>query len=107
MSASETSLIFLVDNYLCRFQIEGFEVKRVDEYHLTGIALDSFVKWERRHPSSGDGRGGDNRHDGRGGDGKPKAEQKKFDDGHFTEGMVGSAASLNSRLARRRSFPHS
>ncbi|XP_075901202.1 terminal uridylyltransferase 4 [Nelusetta ayraudi] len=72
--------------YLGRW-IEGFEVKRVDEYHLTGIALDTFVKWERRIPSSADGRGGD-RSEGRGDGGKPKSEQKKFDDGHFTEGMT-------------------
>lgn len=63
----------------------------MDEYHLTGIALDTFVKWERRTPSSADGRG-DNRSEGRGDGGKPKSEQKKFDDGHFTEGMVGFTA---------------
>uniref|UniRef100_H3C6U8 polynucleotide adenylyltransferase n=1 Tax=Tetraodon nigroviridis TaxID=99883 RepID=H3C6U8_TETNG len=34
--------------------MEGFEVKHVDEYHLTGIWLDMFVKWERRPPSSTD-----------------------------------------------------
>lgn len=62
----------------------------MDEYHLTGIALDTFVKWERRAPSSADGRG-ENRNEGRG-DGKPKSEQKKFDEGHFTEGMVGHSA---------------
>uniref|UniRef100_H3CAS4 Terminal uridylyl transferase 4 n=1 Tax=Tetraodon nigroviridis TaxID=99883 RepID=H3CAS4_TETNG len=38
--------------------MEGFEVKHVDEYHLTGIWLDMFVKWERRPPSSTDGRAG-------------------------------------------------
>ncbi|KAL2089929.1 hypothetical protein ACEWY4_014617 [Coilia grayii] len=37
--------------------IEGFDVKRVDEYHLTGVKLDIFVGWEHRPPSSGDGRG--------------------------------------------------
>lgn len=78
------------DLHFCLVQIEGFEVKRVDEYHLTGIALDMFVKWERRTPSSADGRG-ENRGEGRA-DGKPKSEQKKFDEGHFTEGMVGLTA---------------
>lgn len=79
----------LISSTLYFFQIEGFEVKRVDEYHLTGIALDMFVKWERRAPSSGDGRG-ENRNEGRA-DGKPKSEQNKFEDGHFTEGLVGLA----------------
>lgn len=59
----------------------------MDEYHLTGITLDMFVKWERRPPSSTDGRG-ENRNEGRG-EGKPKPEQKKFDDAHCSEGMVG------------------
>lgn len=61
----------------------------MDEYHLIGIALDMYVKWERRAPSSGDGRG-ENRSESRG-DGKPKLEQKKFEDGHFTEGLVSLA----------------
>lgn len=61
----------------------------MDEYHLTGITLDMFVKWERRPPSSTDGRG-ENRNEGRG-EGKPKPEQKKFDDAHCSEGMVGFA----------------
>lgn len=71
------------------FQIEGFDVKRVDEYHLTGIALDMFVRWELRPPSSTDGRG-ENRHDTRG-DGRPKPEQKQLDDGHYSEGLVSSS----------------
>uniref|UniRef100_A0A667YU41 RNA uridylyltransferase n=1 Tax=Myripristis murdjan TaxID=586833 RepID=A0A667YU41_9TELE len=37
--------------------IEGFDVKHVDEYHLTGIKLDIFVRWEHRPPSSTEGRG--------------------------------------------------
>uniref|UniRef100_A0AAY4DI54 RNA uridylyltransferase n=1 Tax=Denticeps clupeoides TaxID=299321 RepID=A0AAY4DI54_9TELE len=37
--------------------IEGFDVKRVDEYHLTGVKLDQFVGWEHRPPSTGEGRG--------------------------------------------------
>ncbi|KAI3368361.1 hypothetical protein L3Q82_008068 [Scortum barcoo] len=71
--------------YLGRW-IEGFDVKRVDEYHLTGITLDTFVRWERRPPSSTEGRG-ENRNEARG-EGRPKPEQKKFDDGHYTEGMT-------------------
>ncbi|XP_010769923.1 terminal uridylyltransferase 4-like [Notothenia coriiceps] len=67
--------------YLGRW-IEGFDVKRVDEYHLTGISLDSFVRWERRPPSSTD-----NRNDNRG-EGRPKPEQKKIDDSHFSEGLT-------------------
>lgn len=66
------------------FQIEGFDVKRVDEYHLTGIALDMFVRWERRPPSSTD-----NRNDARG-EGRPKPEQKKPEDAHYSEGLVRS-----------------
>ncbi|XP_074492424.1 terminal uridylyltransferase 4 isoform X1 [Sebastes fasciatus] len=66
--------------YLGRW-IEGFDVKRVDEYHLTGISLDMFVRWERRPPSS------DNRNDARG-EGRPKPEQKKTDDTHYSEGIT-------------------
>lgn len=66
--------------YLGRW-IEGFDVKRVDEYHLTGISLDMFVRWERRPPSS------DNRNDARG-EGRPKPEQKKTDDAHYSEGIT-------------------
>ncbi|KAK5869454.1 hypothetical protein PBY51_024169 [Eleginops maclovinus] len=67
--------------YLGRW-IEGFDVKRVDEYHLTGISLDLFVRWERRPPSSTD-----NRNDTRG-EGRPKPEQKKIDDSHYSEGLA-------------------
>ncbi|CAK6976408.1 terminal uridylyltransferase 4 isoform X3 [Scomber scombrus] len=65
--------------------IEGFDLKRVDEYHLTGISLDMFVRWEHRPPSSTEGRG-DNRNDARG-EGRPKPEQRKTDDGHYSEGL--------------------
>lgn len=67
-------------------QIEGFDVKRVDEYHLTGIQLDMFVRWERRPPSSTDGRG-ENRNEARG-EGRSKPEQKKPDDAHYSDGLV-------------------
>ncbi|XP_070688136.1 terminal uridylyltransferase 4 [Pempheris klunzingeri] len=66
--------------YLGRW-IEGFDVKRVDEYHLTGISLDMFVRWEHRPPSS-DSRG-ENRTEGR-----SKPEQKKPDDAHYSEGLT-------------------
>ncbi|XP_052397285.1 terminal uridylyltransferase 4 isoform X1 [Carassius gibelio] len=46
--------------------IKGFEEKRVDEFHLTGIVSDSFVGWEHRPAPAGEGRG----------DGKAKPEPK-------------------------------
>uniref|UniRef100_A0A8C5BK45 CCHC-type domain-containing protein n=1 Tax=Gadus morhua TaxID=8049 RepID=A0A8C5BK45_GADMO len=55
--------------------IEGFTAKRVDEFHLTGISLDVFVRWEHRTPSTTEGRGehrGEHRVEG-----KPKPEQTK------------------------------
>ncbi|XP_064859289.1 terminal uridylyltransferase 4-like [Oncorhynchus nerka] len=55
------------------YWIEGFDVKHVDEYHLTGIEMDIFVGWEHRSPST-EGRG-----DGRGEGRKAKSEQKKPD----------------------------
>ncbi|XP_076010555.1 terminal uridylyltransferase 4 [Genypterus blacodes] len=71
--------------YLGRW-IPGFNVKHVDEYHLTGITLERFVRWERRPSSSGEGRG-DNRHDSRG-DGRARAEQSRVDDNLCSEGMT-------------------
>lgn len=71
--------------YLGRW-IEGFDVKRVDEYHLTGIALDMFVRWEHRPPSSTEGRG-ENRNDNRA-EGRSKLEQNKRDDSHCSEGLT-------------------
>lgn len=32
--------------------VAGFDLKRVDEYHLTGICQDAFVRWEHRLPGS-------------------------------------------------------
>lgn len=61
-------------------------MKRVDEYHLTGIALDMFVRWEHRPPSSTEGRG-ENRNEARG-ESKPKPEQNKSEDTHYSEGLV-------------------
>ncbi|XP_056234383.1 terminal uridylyltransferase 4 [Seriola aureovittata] len=70
--------------YLGRW-IEGFDVKRVDEYHLTGISLDMFVRWEHRPPSSTEGRG-ENRNEAR--EGRSRPEQNKPDDGHYSEGLT-------------------
>lgn len=67
-------------------QIDGFDVKRVDEYHLTGIVLDMFVKWEQRPPTSTEGRG-ENRNESKA-EGASKPEQKKSDDTRHTEGLV-------------------
>uniref|UniRef100_A0A8C7I033 RNA uridylyltransferase n=1 Tax=Oncorhynchus kisutch TaxID=8019 RepID=A0A8C7I033_ONCKI len=55
------------------YWIEGFDVKHVDEYHLTGIEMDIFVGWEHRSPST------EGRRDGRGEGRKAKSEQKKPD----------------------------
>ncbi|XP_030641823.1 terminal uridylyltransferase 4 [Chanos chanos] len=41
--------------------VEGFDVKQVDEYHLTGLVSDVFVGWEHRLPSASEGRGGENK----------------------------------------------
>ncbi|XP_051518860.1 terminal uridylyltransferase 4-like [Myxocyprinus asiaticus] len=46
--------------------IKGFEVKRVDEYHLTGLESSLFVGWEHRPAPPGEGRG----------EGKAKPEPK-------------------------------
>ncbi|KAM4629544.1 terminal uridylyltransferase 4 [Polymixia lowei] len=66
--------------------IEGFDVKHVDEYHLTGIKLDVFVRWEHRPPSTTEGRG-ENRGEGRG-EGRSKPEQKKSDDTQYGDGLT-------------------
>ena len=61
-------------------QIEGFDVKRVDEYHLTGVKLDIFVGWELRPPTSGEGRG-ENK-------GKPEQKAPPRRKSDATEGLV-------------------
>uniref|UniRef100_A0A674BUI2 RNA uridylyltransferase n=1 Tax=Salmo trutta TaxID=8032 RepID=A0A674BUI2_SALTR len=72
------------------YWIEGFDVKAVDEYHLTGIEMDIFVGWEHRPPST-EGRG-----DGRGEGGKAKPEQKKpAVKNQHTEGMTRLALDLD------------
>ncbi|XP_038142985.1 terminal uridylyltransferase 4 isoform X1 [Cyprinodon tularosa] len=65
--------------------IDGFDVKRADEYHLTGIFLDMFVKWEQRPPSSSEGRG-ENRNEAKA-EGGSKPEKKKSDDAERAEGL--------------------
>lgn len=66
------AFLLLIAKLCCvLFQIEGFDVKHVDEYHLTGIEMDIFVGWEHRPPST-EGRG-----EGRGEGRKAKPEQKK------------------------------
>ncbi|XP_067086578.1 terminal uridylyltransferase 4 [Osmerus mordax] len=62
------------------YWIEGFDLKTVDEYHLTGVEMDIFVGWAHRPPSANEGRG-----DGRG-EAKAKPEPKPHA-GH-TEGMT-------------------
>lgn len=71
-------------------------MKRVDEYHLTGISLDMFVRWEHRPPSSAEGRG-DSRGESRG-DGRHKPAQKQPDDGHYSEGLVSPTEANKIRM---------
>ncbi|XP_017289799.1 terminal uridylyltransferase 4 isoform X2 [Kryptolebias marmoratus] len=72
--------------------IEGFDAKRVDEYHLTGIVQDAFVKWERRRPNTAGGRG-ENNCEARG-EGKSKPEPSKPDAAHPSEGQSHLALEL-------------
>lgn len=62
----------------------------MDEYHLTGIVLDVFVKWEHRPPSSTEGRG-ENRNEVKA-EGRSKPDQKKPEEAHKSEGLVSSAS---------------
>ncbi|XP_031430304.1 terminal uridylyltransferase 4 isoform X3 [Clupea harengus] len=66
--------------------IEGFDVKRVDEYHLTGVKLDIFVGWELRPPTSGEGRG-ENK-------GKPEQKAPPRRKSDATEGLTRLALDL-------------
>lgn len=65
-------------------QIEGFDVKHVDEYHLTGITMDMYVQWEHRPPTSTEGRG-ENRNEARG-EGRAKPQHRN--DAPNSEGLV-------------------
>ncbi|XP_046725009.1 terminal uridylyltransferase 4 isoform X2 [Silurus meridionalis] len=60
------------------YWIEGFDVKRVDEYHLTAIQSGHFVGWEHRPGSATEGRG-DNKgkNDPQKHDGQKPGEKKK------------------------------
>ncbi|XP_006006033.1 terminal uridylyltransferase 4 isoform X1 [Latimeria chalumnae] len=51
--------------------VEGFDLKRIDDYHLKGVEKDKFIHWEYRPSNSGEGRHVN------GGEGKTKAEQRK------------------------------
>lgn len=64
-------------------QIKGFDVKRVDEFHLTGMESGTFVGWEHRPAPAGEGRM----------DGKAKPEpkthtEKKEKKVEYTKGKV-------------------
>lgn len=61
------SVILHVSCFWVSDQIEGFDVKHVDEYHLTGMESTLFVGWEHRPAPPSEGRG-DNR-------GKPEAKR--------------------------------
>ncbi|KAM9832244.1 terminal uridylyltransferase 4 [Neosynchiropus ocellatus] len=73
--------------------IEGFHLKHVDEYHLTGISLDMFVRWEHRPPASTEERGGENRTDPRG-DGRAKQEHRRTEDTDPVVGLVSARTLL-------------
>nr|XP_014266867.1 terminal uridylyltransferase 4 isoform X2 [Maylandia zebra] len=64
--------------------IEGFDVKHVDEYHLTGITMDMYVQWEHRPPTSTEGRG-ENRNEARG-EGRAKPQHRN--DAPNSEGLI-------------------
>ncbi|XP_061883934.1 terminal uridylyltransferase 4 [Entelurus aequoreus] len=66
--------------------IDGFDVKHVDEYHLTGILLDMFVRWEYRPANSTDGHG-ENQKEATG-EGRPKPEHNKADETHYSNGLA-------------------
>ncbi|XP_054644990.1 terminal uridylyltransferase 4 [Dunckerocampus dactyliophorus] len=72
--------------------IAGFDVTRVDEYHLTGILLDLFVRWEYRPPSSTDGHG-ENQNEASG-EGRTKSEHSKADETQYSNGLAQLAFEL-------------
>ncbi|XP_068445814.1 terminal uridylyltransferase 4 [Clinocottus analis] len=78
--------------YLGRW-IEDFDVKNVDEYHLTGISLDVFVRWERRPLSSTD-----NRNEARG-ESRPKPEQNKPAEDYYSEGLTRLTSGLGKDVS--------
>ncbi|TRY67979.1 hypothetical protein DNTS_035546 [Danionella cerebrum] len=60
--------------------IKGFEVKRVDEFHLTALEAEEFVGWEHRPAPAGEGRGEGKAKP----DPKASAEKKEKRSGHVT-----------------------
>ncbi|XP_072366981.1 terminal uridylyltransferase 4 isoform X5 [Scyliorhinus torazame] len=69
----EPRLIPLVLAFRCWARIEGFDLKRIDEYHLKGMQNDEYVLWEHRPANSGETKNTSN------GDGKSsnKADHRK------------------------------
>ncbi|XP_077572391.1 terminal uridylyltransferase 4 isoform X2 [Stigmatopora nigra] len=61
LTKMEPRLVPLVLAFRYWARIEGFDVKRVDEYHLTGIKSDMYVHWVQK-PTTSDGQG-ENRND--------------------------------------------
>ncbi|XP_051929272.1 terminal uridylyltransferase 4 isoform X1 [Hippocampus zosterae] len=66
--------------------IDGFDVKHVDEYHLTGIQSDMYVQWEHRPSSTMDGHV-ENQNDARG-EGRSKPERSKPDKAQISHGLA-------------------
>lgn len=77
-------LLSVMFGFAFLLQIEGFDVKHVDEYHLTGITMDMYVQWEHRPPTSTEGRG-ENRNEARG-EGRAKPQHRN--DAPNSEGLV-------------------
>ncbi|XP_061154095.1 terminal uridylyltransferase 4 isoform X1 [Syngnathus typhle] len=55
--------------------IDGFDVKRVDEYHLTGIQSDMYVQWEHRASQTDGGGQVENGKEARPGEGRSKPQK--------------------------------
>ncbi|XP_077440711.1 terminal uridylyltransferase 4 isoform X2 [Vanacampus margaritifer] len=66
--------------------IDGFDVKCVDEYHLTGIQSDMYVQWDHR-PSSTTAGQVENRNEFRG-EGGPKTECSKPNKTQISRGLA-------------------
>ncbi|GAA6066980.1 terminal uridylyltransferase 4 isoform X1, partial [Tachysurus ichikawai] len=58
------------------YWIEGFDVKRVDEYHLTAIQPGHFVGWEHRPGSANEGRDNKSKNDAQKHNGQKSAEKQ-------------------------------
>ncbi|XP_077389550.1 terminal uridylyltransferase 4 isoform X3 [Festucalex cinctus] len=68
--------------------IDGFDVKRVDEYRLTGIQSDMYVQWEHRPSTSSTTEGQmENRNKARG-EGRSKPERNKPDNTQISHGLA-------------------